>query len=127
MTVWRRGANSPLPQVLARAVTPEGVVPGKSAISQVDTPEALMDLLVSAGLRNVQVQEAVLSLQLGTGMAWQYVLGTGMRELLSGLDAEAVERIRQRFTAAVDVDSVDISVLVGLGQNPIEEEDRVLP
>jgi hypothetical protein len=48
-------------------------------------------------------------------VAWALVQGSGLRRQLDGLDAEAVERTRVRFQAAIDVESVDVSILVGLG------------
>jgi hypothetical protein len=117
-TVWRKGANSPIPQLLAAAVAPEDAPPANSSAARVNTPEALTDLLVATGLRDVEIHEVPLTVRLEPGMAWDYVLGSAMRTQLSGLDADAVERVRLRFIAEWDSYVIDISVLVGLGHKP---------
>jgi trans-aconitate methyltransferase len=118
VTAWRRGANSPVPELLAASLEPEGVRPSIGRPARVNTPDALNDLLLSTGLRDVDIQEIRLSARLEPGTAWDLVVGSAMRGQLSGLDADAVERVRLRFTAGWNTEVVDTSVLVGLGHKP---------
>jgi len=117
VTVFTKGVLTPLPEILAEAVAQERTGPPASrASSRLSTPDLLTDLLVSAGLRNTRVETKPLTIGIEPAVAWALVQGSGLRRRLDdGLDAEAVERTRVRFQAAIDVESVDVSVLVGLG------------
>jgi hypothetical protein len=116
VTVFTKGVLAPLPEVLAEAVAQERTGPPASRASgRLSTPELLTDPLVSAGLRNTRVETVPLTIGIEPAVAWALVQGSGLRRQLDGLDAEAVERTRVRFQAAIDVESVDVSILVGLG------------
>lgn len=118
VTVWREDAASSVGRHLTAAATPEGASTAVNLPARMNTSEALTDLLYATGVRDVRIHEVPQSVHLEPGMAWDLVLGSGMRRQLSALDADAVERVRQRFFAGWDVDAVDISVLVGVGHKP---------
>lgn len=118
MTVWRQGATKAIQDAFVRALGTEGVTPAPSRAARVNTPEALTELLSGAGLSDVRIHEVPQSMTLDPAMAWDFILGSGVRRSLSGLDADTVERIRQRFHADWSADAVDLSVLVGLGRKP---------
>jgi hypothetical protein len=57
-----------------------------------------------------------LTLRIEPALVWAVVQGSRLRRQLDGLDAEAVERVGARFQAAIDVETVDATILVGLGR-----------
>jgi ubiquinone/menaquinone biosynthesis C-methylase UbiE len=119
VTVWRRGAGASIVEALAAAVASENIPRVKNVAAQVDNPEELTGLLLSIGLRDVTIREVPQSVPFNSGMGWDFVLGSALRAQLSGLSAEMTERVRLRFSAElVGADTLDTSVLVGLGHKP---------
>lgn len=113
-TVWHEKALAPLSQLMAAAVAPEAEAAGPAAplMHQLKTPEALTDVFHAAGLRDVKVTTAPLTIPLNPELAWSWVLGSALRTRLAGLDANAVERTRLRFQAALDTDELDVTTLI---------------
>jgi ubiquinone/menaquinone biosynthesis C-methylase UbiE len=118
VTVWHKGAVRAVGELLAAAVTPEGVPVIRRASDRLNTPGELTNLLRTSGLRDVEVHEVPHNITLEPELAWDVVLVSGMRRQLAGMDAAMVDRVRQRFLDGWTGDPVDFTVLVGLGRKP---------
>ncbi|AWN24979.1 class I SAM-dependent methyltransferase [Streptomyces sp. NEAU-S7GS2] len=122
-TVWARGALEPLPELVFRAVLPErpqlaDAPPSANALEPIGTPESYRDWLTARSLSFIDVEHHPLALSADSDLLWPLVLGTAVRGLLDGLPADAVERVRERFTAALLAegrDAIDCSTFIGTG------------
>ncbi|NYI03490.1 class I SAM-dependent methyltransferase [Allostreptomyces psammosilenae] len=132
VTVWERGAIAPAPEVLRRAVLaerPDLSLPfAQDPLRGVDQPGSFATWLAGLGLEHVRVERSPLRVRdaavpLGdaeVGALWLLVVGSALRRFLHGLDAEAVERVRERFTAEMTAagGAVDATTLIGVGTVP---------
>ncbi|HEY6801727.1 MAG TPA: hypothetical protein VI121_13850, partial [Agromyces sp.] len=115
----------PRPELLLAAL-PDDAASGleelsKLAIEVADTPGSLAHWLSELGLVDVRAEAVRRHLDLTPDLAWQLVLGTGLRAIVSGLDDEALEAVRERYLAALaarDLASVDVTTLIAVGRRP---------
>ncbi|MFE1775028.1 class I SAM-dependent methyltransferase [Streptomyces sp. NPDC059008] len=122
-TVWARGALEPLPELTFRAVLPERpqllhAPPSANPLEPIGTPESYREWLTARSLSFIDVERHSLALPADSDLLWSLVLGTDFRGLLDGLSTDAVERVRERFTAALLAegrDAIDFSTLIGTG------------
>lgn len=125
VTVWARGAVEPLPELLIGAMPDDAASEldelTKPTIEVADTPGSLAHWLAELGLVDVRAEAVRRHLDLSPELAWQLVLGTGLRAIVSRLDDAALEGVRDRFLAALaarDVVSVDVTTLIAVGRRP---------
>jgi hypothetical protein len=60
-------------------------------------------------------------LDLAPELAWQLVLGTGLRSAVDGLGESELAGVRERFLAAIQdrgVETVDVTTLIAVGRRP---------
>ena len=125
VTVWARDAVEPLPELLIGAL-PGDAASGledltKPAIEVADTPGSLAHWLTDLGLVDVRAEAVRRHLDLSPELAWQLVLGTGLRGIGSHLDDAAVAGGRARClaaSAAGGVASGDVTTLIAVGRRP---------
>jgi SAM-dependent methyltransferase len=131
ITVWARGAIGPLPEVLIGAL-PDGAASDLDAASDLeeltrptievaDTPGSLAHWLTGLGLVDVRAEAVQRHLDLTPELAWQLVLGTGLRAIVSKLDDAELEGVRERYLkalAARGMASVDVTTLIAVGRRP---------
>ncbi|HET6673595.1 MAG TPA: hypothetical protein VFG92_09490, partial [Agromyces sp.] len=125
VTVWARDAVEPLPELFIGAL-PDNAASGledltKPAIEVADTPGSLAHWLTDLGLVDVRAEAVRRHLDLSPELAWQLVLGTALRVIVSELDDAALEGVRERFLAAHaagGVASVDVTTLIAVGRRP---------
>jgi ubiquinone/menaquinone biosynthesis C-methylase UbiE len=119
VTVWEKGSLGGWGQAFKGAVEAERPWPGSSQsdrLGRIDTADTLAAWLESLGLSRVQIVRRDLAVPLTPATAWDLAVGSGTRALLNGLAPDAVERVRARFTAALEAASVtdlDVRILTG--------------
>ena len=90
----------------------------------ITTPDALGDLLTSAGVPAPEIVAELGRHPLATPAAWwSLVMGSGYRGTVEQLSPEARERIRDknlRYLASVQVTEVEANVLYAVSRKPIE-------
>ncbi|WP_395245405.1 class I SAM-dependent methyltransferase [Agromyces sp. MMS24-K17] len=126
VTVWARGAFDPIPAALAEALRGDTDVPDTDAfahlvMSEAETPGSLALWLSGHGLVQVRADAVHRHLELDDDLAWALVLGTRLRTFVAGLDAEALDQVRERFVESLrtrEVTSIDVTTLIGVGHRP---------
>lgn len=123
VTVWRRDALAPAGQALATAVARHREDVQPPAASQqsrrVATAQDLAGWLGARGLRGVRVEVVPHAVPATPEALWALVLGSRFRGLLQGLDAAAVEVVREEYLGALaGGPPVDATTLVGVGLAP---------
>ncbi|MFI9824013.1 class I SAM-dependent methyltransferase [Streptomyces sp. NPDC052013] len=119
VTVWEKGALSGWVQAFKGAVETERHVPAappSDQLARIDTADALAAWLKDLGLSDPRVVRRTLAVPLTPTTAWDLAVGSATRGLLNGLTPDAVERVRGRFTAALEAASVtdlDVRILTG--------------
>ncbi|GAB2879042.1 hypothetical protein GCM10027074_54180 [Streptomyces deserti] len=119
VTVWEKGALGGWGQAFKGAVETEREWPGSAQsdqLARIDTADALAAWLEGLGLHEPRVVRRELAVPLTPATAWDLAVGSGTRALLAGLAPAAVERVRTRFTAALEAASVtdlDVRILTG--------------
>jgi ubiquinone/menaquinone biosynthesis C-methylase UbiE len=119
VTVWEKGALGGWGQAFKSAVETERAWPGSSQsaqLSRIDTSDTLAAWLEGLGLGDARVVRRDLSVPVTPATAWDLAVGSGTRALLDGLAPAAVERVRTRFTAALEASAVtdlDVRILTG--------------
>lgn len=128
VAVWARGALESFGGLLHRTVAAERAdgppggqedPPARRASMRIGTEDDLRSWMASLGLDEVQVHRIAWQVDLNADNAWDLVLGTGFRAMLHGLDASAVNRVRDRFLTALTaerVESLDATSLVAVGR-----------
>lgn len=127
VTVWARGASEPLPELLVAALpddrrseldTDELQAP---TVEHAETPGTLAHWLTELGLVDVRAEQVQRHLDLTPDLAWRFVLGTGLRAIVSGLDDAERDGVRERFLASLaerEVATVDLTTLIAVGRRP---------
>lgn len=121
VTVWARGAIEPLPELLAAALETELPDDASPALASIDTPGGLARWLTELGLTGVRSDLARRHVRLTPDLAWAFVVGSGLRALLEGLDEAELDAVRERFVAGLaarGVDTLDLSTLIAVGHRP---------
>jgi len=125
ITVWARGAVEPLPELLigalpdATGVDVEGLT--RPTIAVADTAGTLAHWLAELGLVDTRAEAVQRHLDLAPELAWQLVLGTGLRSAVDGLDAPGLAGVRERFLAAIaerGLETIDVTTLIAVGRRP---------
>lgn len=117
VTVWEKGALGGWGQAFKRAVETERAWPGSSQsdqLARIDTADALAAWLEGLGLSSPHVVRRDLAVPLTPATAWDLAVGSGTRALLHGLAPDAVDRVRARFTTALEaaaVTDLDVRIL----------------
>lgn len=122
VSTWKYREVDPMMEAFAEAMKPEREAPQEDspvlkAAKRLDSPDKLTAWLTSLGLNDVTVTVVDHRVAVTGELAWALVLGSGFRAALRGLDADAIERVRQRYTAAIEdsVDTMEAPTLLGLG------------
>ncbi|MDP4509313.1 class I SAM-dependent methyltransferase [Nonomuraea turcica] len=123
ITTWAEGAMEGFGRVLADAVehvrgTPPGSPSSRQAASRIDTEPELTTWLTARGLTKVTVTRSPLHIPLDPPLAWRFVLGSGFRGMLAGLEESAVERVRTTLWRLLDerkLSELDATSLIGTG------------
>ncbi|TYB57253.1 methyltransferase domain-containing protein [Nonomuraea sp. PA05] len=126
VTTWAQGAMEAFGRLFAEAVarvreTPTAPPAGSEAASRLATEEGLAAWLTGLGLTRATVTRAPLRIPLDDALAWQVVLGSGFRGMLTGLPDAAVDRVRVTFDhllAERDTRELDATSLIGAGLRP---------
>ncbi|WP_338899605.1 class I SAM-dependent methyltransferase [Streptomyces sp. TG1A-60] len=119
VTVWEKGALGGWGQAFKSAVETERAWPGSpqsQQLARIDTAEALAAWLEGLGLKRPRVVRRDPAVPVTPTTAWDLAVGSGTRALLAGLPPAAVERVRARFTTALEETSVtdlDVRILAG--------------
>ena len=122
ITIWREGAVEAAGRHLQGALTTvtgaQGEPRPRHLIDEINTPEALGTWLTDRGLDGVEVTEEELSLPMTEEIAWLVIIGSGYAGMLTDLDAEDVDRVRDAYLdslAADGVEELDATTLIGTG------------
>lgn len=121
VTVWARGALEPLPEALAAALGTEPPEDASPALASIDTPGGLARWLTELGLTGVRADLARRHVPLTPEFAWSFVMGTGLRAFVEGLDEEELDGVRERYLAELaerGVDTLDLTTLIAVGHRP---------
>ncbi|TDC07919.1 methyltransferase domain-containing protein [Nonomuraea longispora] len=123
VTTWAKGAleqygralHAVIEKVRGAAVESPS---SRDSVTRIDTDEGLAGWLTGLGLADARITRAPLAVPLTSELAWLLVTGSGFRGMLTGLDADAVSRVRDDLFASLEregLDQVDASVLIGIG------------
>ncbi|GAA2069588.1 class I SAM-dependent methyltransferase [Streptomyces albiaxialis] len=125
LTVWENGALGAWGAAFKAAVETERAWPADPELprrlGRIDTVPAFRSWLGEVGLRGARVEQHSLPAPFTPDSAWRLVLGSGIRQVLDGMEAAAVERVRERFRERVAADTdggtgdLDVRILVGVG------------
>lgn len=121
VTTWRQGSvDNVVGPVFQAFAEHTGAAPARPAsadqAARVDTGDKLAGWLRDRGLEEVAVHPVELDVPVTPDLAWRFVTGSAVRGLLAGLDAEAVEAVRDRYRALVGPTTVlSARALVGVG------------
>ncbi|TMR40545.1 class I SAM-dependent methyltransferase [Actinomadura geliboluensis] len=113
-TVWAKGALERFGGLLHAIVTDgrpstTGQEPlARRAAARINDAEKLAAWASELGLREVAVHRFAVEVDLTADDAWGFVLGSGFRAMLDDLTKDAVERVRDRFRAAVENEGPDV-------------------
>ncbi|WP_043629026.1 class I SAM-dependent methyltransferase [Nonomuraea candida] len=126
VTTWGRGAMESFGRLFAEAVAhvrqaPVAPPTGRQAATRIDTEEDLHAWLAARGLTRVTVTRFPLRLPLDAALAWQVVLGSGFRGMLTGLPDPAAGQVRAAFGRLLDergMAELDATSLIGAGTRP---------
>ncbi|GAB3562446.1 hypothetical protein GCM10027445_03020 [Amycolatopsis endophytica] len=130
VTTWQHGAVEPIVMPFVRAAAAErdaaGLAPVQTArmreaSARVEHRDGLATWLRAIGGTGAEVSTVVPEVPLDAGRAWDFVIGSGTRTMLLGLDEPAVTRVRHRFETALRADGVTSfrpTVLVGRAVRP---------
>jgi SAM-dependent methyltransferase len=119
-TTWEKGSTEPLMVPVAHAVAAEtGVAlqPNRSRVAAdvVGSAEGLAAWLASVGVADAAVERFALDVPITPDLAWDLVVGSAGRAMLSGLDAEAVARVRADYEERLETDVFEVRALIGAG------------
>lgn len=127
VTTWERGCVERLVGPFATAAAAEHEAAGgrlpapaksRTASARVDTAAGLAGWLAGLGLAEARTESVRFPVALDDDLAWTFVTGAGPRAMLAGLGPEAVERVRERYLAALaaaGIDEFPVAALVGIG------------
>jgi trans-aconitate methyltransferase len=124
VSTWRHVEVDPMMDAFAEAMRPERDTPqGEDegpvvkAAKRLNRPDKLGAWLTSLGLTDVTVTEIDHQVTVTGELAWDLILGSGFRAALNGLDEAAIERVRKRYTAAIEgtIDTMEAPTLLGVG------------
>lgn len=129
VATWAEGALEEFGALLYRSVRAERPgeaagpddreePPARRASRRIDTESTLGEWAAGVGLRDVSVHRIDRRVPLTLDNAWDLVLGSGFRAMVLDLDAEAADRVRDRFLETLDAENVDVldaSSLVAVG------------
>ncbi|WP_231960601.1 class I SAM-dependent methyltransferase [Amycolatopsis thermoflava] len=126
VSTWRADGMSRIVPIGRAAALPdrpelEDAPPRPNHSARVDTADKLAGWLSSIGLRDVEVREVAYVQPLHPEDAWTFYLGSSMRGFVSGLSAEALDRVRARFFDGLreaGLDTLDAGALIGVGRRP---------
>ncbi|MEE2032056.1 class I SAM-dependent methyltransferase [Rhodococcus chondri] len=82
----------------------------------ISTPPTLEAWLAAAGTHSVEVRTLSNLLPATAELCWNFVMATGLRALLSGLDAEGIDAVRRDIAdeiTARSIHTIDATTLVG--------------
>jgi SAM-dependent methyltransferase len=126
ITVWAKGAFDPLPELLVSSL-PGGDDESGAGGETAPPPEVagtagnLAHWLTELGLVGVRAEAVQRHLDVTPDLAWRLVQGTAWRAAVSSLDENEQAAVRERFLAAIaehDVQRVDLTTLIAVGQRP---------
>lgn len=119
VTVWRRGALDQVTgtyfDALARHVPGAPRPERPTALSLLDTPDALRAWLSGYGAASVEVNELSNLVPASPEFVWDLVLGSALRSSLLALSPDTVEAVRLEYLSLLterDIEVVDASTLV---------------
>ncbi|MFG3257233.1 class I SAM-dependent methyltransferase [Streptomyces sp. NPDC048172] len=122
LTVWENGALGAWGAAFKEAVESEREWPSDPELPRrlglIDTVPAFRSWLGALGLREVRVEQHGVPAPFTPSSAWQLVMGSGIRQVLDGMEPAAVERVRARFQERLGAGSdsdLDVRILVGAG------------
>ena len=139
VAVWARDSLDPLPELLAAAIggspaaEPDGDPDGRPdeergevaepphTVSAASTAGSLAHWLTELGLADVRAEAVQRHVDLTPELAWLFVQGTGLHEVVDGLDGAELDAVRARYLAAIadaDVRAVDATTLIAVGRRP---------
>ncbi|MFB9903370.1 class I SAM-dependent methyltransferase [Allokutzneria oryzae] len=123
-TVWARDSTTGVSSAAfdaVRELRPD--LPRTSPVWEfargLDTSEKLEGWLYLLGLKDIEVTKIPLRVPLTPELAWSFVLGTGMRGLISDLSADEVTRTHDRFQELLverGITELNADSLVGVGR-----------
>ncbi|MWB98618.1 hypothetical protein [Agromyces seonyuensis] len=91
------------------------------SVRHVGEPGSFAARLADLGLTGIHADELPRTEPVDPDLAWSIVVGTELVHLLDGVDGEDLPAVQEAFTAAIareGVDSVDLSMLAGVGTVP---------
>ncbi|NJP93119.1 methyltransferase domain-containing protein [Nonomuraea sp. FMUSA5-5] len=126
ITAWAQGAMESFGRLFTEAVAhvrqaPVAPPASRQAASTIDTEEDLRSWLTARGPTRVTVTRFPLRIPLDAARAWQVVLGSGFRGMLSGLEDAAVDQVRAAFGRLLrerGMTELDATSLIGAGTRP---------
>ncbi|KAB8194824.1 methyltransferase domain-containing protein [Nonomuraea phyllanthi] len=126
ITTWAQGAMEGFGRLVAEAVAhvrqaPVAPPTSRQAASRIDTEQDLHAWLTARGLTRVSVTRFTLRIPVDAALAWQVVLGSGFRGMISGLEEPTVERVRAAFGRLLrerEMTELDATSLIGAGTRP---------
>ena len=124
VTTWRQGSVDDVVGPLVQALTEEtGRTLDRPASAEraarVDTEEKLAAWLGGTGLDEVDVRLVERDIPITPDSAWKFVMGSGIRAALDGLDAPALAAVNARYGALMASTTVlRARALVGVGVRP---------
>ncbi|MER5267601.1 methyltransferase domain-containing protein [Actinosynnema sp. NPDC002837] len=124
VTTWRQGSVDDVVGPLVQALTEQtGRTLDRPASAEraarVDTEEKLAGWLSGLGLGGVDVRSVERDIPLTPDSAWSFVMGSGIRAALDGLDAPVVSAVNTRYRELMaTTTTLRARALVGTGSRP---------
>ena len=102
VTTWRQGSVDDVVGPLVQALTEHTGTPldrpaAAARAARVDTADKLAGWLTGLGLGEVEVRLVERDVPLTPDSAWRFVMGSGIRSALAGLDAATVASVNARY------------------------------
>lgn len=122
VTVWRETALREYTTTFFDALSPHlpqplpDRAPVLESAHRLDTPDRLRGWLATLGTEAIEIRELSNLIPATEEFCWNFVLGSGLRSPLIGLEADVVARVRADFMGLITdrgLHTVDATTLVG--------------
>ncbi|PTR31190.1 methyltransferase family protein [Rhodococcus sp. OK519] len=122
VTAWRDSALREYATIYFDALGPHlpQPLPDPTAVmppaQRLDSPDKMRDWLTAADTVDVEVNELSNLIPATEEFCWNFIVGSGLRATLSGLEPDVVERVRSDFVGLITergLHTVDATTLVG--------------
>ncbi|WP_049822031.1 class I SAM-dependent methyltransferase [Arthrobacter sp. H41] len=128
LSIWRRGAISPIGECLKEALSPFKPHLGEESrdqvgtlLNRINTAPTYADWLQDLGLEQVRIDVHEHRIELDERSAWALVPGSAFRAMLDGLGPAQMTEVRHRYLDVLEqrkTTPIDASTLVGIGKVP---------